>query len=53
MQEEKKQKNKEISDYDKYMFAVGMREERPPMIDQTNMSSSQLSKIGKRFVDYD
>jgi hypothetical protein len=30
-----------------------MKEERPPMIDQTNMSASQLSKIGKRFVDYD
>lgn len=30
-----------------------MRNERPPMIDQTNMSASQLSKYGKRFIDFD
>ncbi len=53
MHEEKKQKNKEINDYDNYLFKVGMKEERPPMLDHTNMSVSQLSKYGKRFVDYD
>lgn len=30
-----------------------MKEKRLPMIDQTNMSASQLSNYGKRFVDYD
>ena len=30
-----------------------MRDERPPIVDQTNMSASQLSKYGQRYVDYD
>ncbi len=30
-----------------------MKEERPPMVDTTNMSASQLSKYGQRYVDYD
>jgi len=35
------------------MYKVGMRDERPPMMDATNMSASQLSKYGQRYVDYD
>ena len=32
---------------------MGMKDERPAMVDTTNMSSSQLSKYGQRYVDYD
>lgn len=35
------------------MYTVGMKEERPPMIDTTNMSASQLSKYGQRYIDFD
>ena len=35
------------------MYKVGMQGERPPMMDTTNMSASQLSKYGQRYVDYD
>lgn len=30
-----------------------MQMERPPMFDTTNMASSQLSRYGQRYVDYD
>lgn len=35
------------------MYIMGMKEERPPMFDTTNMSTSQLSKYGQRYVDFD
>ena len=35
------------------MYTVGMKEERPPMVDTTNMSASQLSRYGQRYIDYD
>lgn len=30
-----------------------MRQERPALVEQNSMSSSQLSKYGQRYVDYD
>ena len=30
-----------------------MVEGRPPMVDATNMSASQLSKYGKHYIDFD
>lgn len=53
MQEEKRLKRRQLGDEDRFLYKVGMSEEKPPIFDQTNMSSSQLSKFGQRYVDYD
>lgn len=42
-----------LTEEDRFLYKVGMQLERPPMIETTNMASSQLSKYGQRYVDYD
>lgn len=52
-QELKKQKQRTVEDEDRNMYRMGMVEQRPAMTDATNMTTSQLSKYGQRYVDYD
>ncbi len=42
-----------MGDQDKFLFTKGMVQGRPPMVDATNMSASQLSKYGKHYIDFD